>query len=46
MRLSFRFSAIVGEDEMKRLLLIAAVDAPVGGGMVFGDRGTGKSAAA
>jgi len=42
----FPFSAIVGQDEMKQALLIAAVDASVGGVMVFGDRGTGKSTAA
>ncbi|QLC24799.1 magnesium chelatase ATPase subunit I [Parasphingopyxis algicola] len=43
---AFPFSAIVGQDEMKRALLIAAVDARIGGVMVFGDRGTGKSTAA
>ena len=41
----FPFSAIVGQDEMKLALLIAAVDATIGGVMVFGDRGTGKSTA-
>jgi magnesium chelatase subunit I len=41
----FPFSAIVGQDEMKLALLIAAVDASVGGVLVFGDRGTGKSTA-
>ena len=46
MRMSFPFSAIVGQDEMKRALLIAAVDGRIGGVMVFGDRGTGKSTAA
>ena len=46
MRLSFPFSAIVGQDEMKLALLIAAVDPRIGGVMVFGDRGTGKSTAA
>jgi magnesium chelatase subunit I len=45
MRVQFPFSAIVGQDEMKRALLIAAVDARIGGVMVFGDRGTGKSTA-
>lgn len=45
MRASFPFSAIVGQDEMKLALLIAAVDARIGGVMVFGDRGTGKSTA-
>jgi magnesium chelatase subunit I len=43
--MSFPFSAIVGQDEMKRALLIAAVDVRIGGVMVFGDRGTGKSTA-
>lgn len=42
----FPFSAIVGQDEMKQALLIAAVDPAIGGVMVFGDRGTGKSTAA
>lgn len=42
----FPFSAIVGQDEMKLALLIAAVDPSIGGVMVFGDRGTGKSTAA
>ncbi len=46
MRVAFPFSAIVGQDEMKRALLIAAVDPKIGGVMVFGDRGTGKSTAA
>lgn len=42
---SFAFSAIVGQDEMKRALLVAAIDPSVGGVLVFGDRGTGKSTA-
>ncbi len=41
----FPFSAIVGQDEMKRALLIAAIDQGIGGVLVFGDRGTGKSTA-
>ena len=45
MRSVFPFSAIVGQDEMKTALLIAAVDRGIGGVMVFGDRGTGKSTA-
>ncbi|MDO9488269.1 MAG: magnesium chelatase ATPase subunit I [Sphingomonadaceae bacterium] len=42
----FPFSAIVGQEEMKRALLIAAVEPRIGGVMVFGDRGTAKSTAA
>jgi magnesium chelatase subunit I len=45
MPLTFPFSAIVGQDEMKLAILIAAVDPTVGGVLVFGDRGTGKSTA-
>jgi magnesium chelatase subunit I len=41
----FPFSAIVGQEEMKLALLIAAVDGSIGGVLVFGDRGTGKSTA-
>ena len=41
----FPFTAIVGQDEMKRALRIAAVDPSIGGVLVFGDRGTGKSTA-
>ena len=45
MALAFPFSAIVGQDEMKRAILISAVDPSVGGVLVLGDRGTGKSTA-
>jgi len=41
----FPFSAIVGQDDMKLALVIAAIDASVGGVLIFGDRGTGKSTA-
>jgi magnesium chelatase subunit I len=42
---SFPFSAIVGQDEMKLAILLTTVDASLGGVLVFGDRGTGKSTA-
>ena len=35
----YPFSALVGQDEMKLALLIAAVDQKVGGVLAFGDRG-------
>jgi magnesium chelatase subunit I len=41
----FPFSAIVGQDEMKRALMIVAVDPSVGGVLILGDRGCGKSTA-
>ena len=41
----YPFTAIVGQQDMKRALLIAAVDQGVGGVLIMGDRGTGKSTA-
>ncbi|MFC3147979.1 magnesium chelatase ATPase subunit I [Piscinibacterium candidicorallinum] len=45
MKAPFPFSAIVAQEEMKLAILIAAVDPSVGGVLVLGDRGTGKSTA-
>ena len=45
MAVPFPFSAIVAQDEMKLAILAVAVDPSIGGVLVFGDRGTGKSTA-
>lgn len=45
MRIAYPFSAIVGQDDMKLAVLIAAIEPAVGGVLAFGDRGTGKSTA-
>jgi magnesium chelatase subunit I len=39
----FPFTAIVGQEQMKLALMLNIIDPKIGGVMVMGDRGTGKS---
>ena len=39
----FPFSAIIGQEEMKLALQLNVIDPKIGGVMIMGDRGTGKS---
>nr|WP_199288656.1 magnesium chelatase ATPase subunit I [Pseudanabaena mucicola] len=39
----FPFTAVIGQEEMKLALLLNVIDPKIGGVMVMGDRGTGKS---
>ncbi len=41
----YPFTAIVGQEEMRRALILATVDSGIGGVLVMGHRGTGKSTA-
>jgi len=45
MALTFPFAAIVGQEEMRLAIQMLAVDPSIGGVLVLGDRGTGKSTA-
>ena len=39
----FPFTAIVGQEEMKLALELNVIDPKIGGVIIMGDRGTGKS---
>ncbi len=41
----FPFTAVIGQEEMKLALLLNVIDPRIGGVMIMGDRGTGKSTA-
>ena len=40
---NFPFAAIIGQDEMKLALQLNVIDPKIGGVLIMGDRGTGKS---
>src|SRR5262245_62593387 len=44
-RFVYPFTAIVGQDEMKLALLLCSIDPNIGGVIIMGHRGTGKSTA-
>lgn len=44
-RLEFPFIKLAGQDDMKLALLLNVVDPNIGGVLIMGDRGTGKSVA-
>jgi magnesium chelatase subunit D len=46
MRTNYPFAAIVGQDQLKKALLLCAVNPSLGGVLVRGDKGTAKSTAA
>jgi magnesium chelatase subunit I len=44
-RIVFPFTAIVGQNEMKLALMLSVIDPNIGGVIIMGHRGTGKSTA-
>ena len=46
MRVIYPFTAIVGQQRMRRALILNAIDTRIGGVLIRGERGTGKSTAA
>ena len=46
MRTTYPFTAIVGQTQMKRALILCAIDQRIGGVLIRGERGTAKSTAA
>jgi magnesium chelatase subunit D len=44
-RFPYPFTAIVGQDEMKLALILNVIDPQIGGVLILGHRGTGKSTA-
>lgn len=46
MKHPYPFSAIVGQEQLKRALLLCAIDPTLGGVLIRGDKGTAKSTAA
>ena len=46
MALNYPFTAIVGQDRMKRALILNAIEPRIGGVLIRGERGTAKSTAA
>ena len=46
MRTTYPFTAIVGQERMKRALILNAINPQIGGVLIRGERGTAKSTAA